>query len=136
MARGNHLCRGRKVLRGKCCKILYLTLKFVLYSFEGIICNIIILIVNYSRETISESFIWRVCYQISSALQECHSRSSRHDGIMVLHRDLKPANVFLDCDNNVKIGDFGLARILHPDTSYTKTCVGTPYYMSPVSSSF
>ena len=31
----------------------------------------------------------------------------------------------------MKLGDFGLARILH-NTSLAKTFVGTPYYMSPV----
>ena len=53
--------------------------------------------------------------------------------IQVLHRDLKPANVFLDKELNVKLGDFGLARILHHNFSLAKTFVGSPYYMSPVS---
>ena len=69
-------------------------------------------------------------YQLVEALQECHRRK---DGAHVLHRDLKPANVFLDSNNNVKLGDFGLARVLQHDTSFAKTFVGTPYYMSPVS---
>ena len=56
-----------------------------------------------------------------------------HTCIQVLHRDLKPANVFLDGSKNVKLGDFGLARILHHNFSLAKTFVGTPYYMSPVS---
>ena len=45
---------------------------------------------------------------------------------------MKPANVFLDMDKNVKLGDFGLARVLQHDTSFANTFVGTPYYMSPV----
>ena len=69
--------------------------------------------------------------QLMLALKECHRRS---DGrATVLHRDLKPANIFLDIKQNVKLGDFGLARILNHDTSFAKTFVGTPYYMSPVS---
>ena len=71
--------------------------------------------------------------QLVEALQECHRRK---DGAHVLHRDLKPANVFLDGNNNVKLGDFGLARVLQHDTSFAKTFVGTPYYMSPVSCMF
>ena len=53
--------------------------------------------------------------------------------LQILHRDLKPANVFLDEGRNVKLGDFGLARILHHNFSLAKTFVGSPYYMSPVS---
>lgn len=73
----------------------------------------------------------RVMTQLTLALKECHRRSD--GGHTVLHRDLKPANVFLDSKHNVKLGDFGLARILNHDTSFAKTFVGTPYYMSPVS---
>jgi serine/threonine protein kinase len=36
----------------------------------------------------------------------------------------------------VKLGDFGLARVLSHDMSMAKTFVGTPYYMSPVRMEF
>ncbi|XP_033735356.1 serine/threonine-protein kinase Nek2-like isoform X1 [Pecten maximus] len=75
-----------------------------------------------------EEFVWKILVQITMALQECHRRKN---GKAVLHRDLKPANIFLDSDDNVKLGDFGLARVLHHETSFAKTYVGTPYYMSP-----
>ena len=70
--------------------------------------------------------------QLGLALQACHSQrqKSGNQG-KILHRDLKPANVFLDENQNVKLGDFGLARVLNHDTSFAKTFVGTPYYMSP-----
>ncbi|KAM6433188.1 serine/threonine-protein kinase Nek2 [Rhynochetos jubatus] len=80
------------------------------------------------RHYLEESFVLRVLAQLTLALKECHRRS---DGGVTVHRDLKPANVFLDGKQNVKLGDFGLARILHHDTSFAKTFVGTPYYMSP-----
>ncbi|XP_030577594.1 serine/threonine-protein kinase Nek2 isoform X1 [Archocentrus centrarchus] len=81
------------------------------------------------RRYVEEQFILRVMAQLTLALKECHRRS---DGrATVLHRDLKPANIFLDIRQNVKLGDFGLARILNHDTSFAKTFVGTPYYMSP-----
>ncbi|XP_015203581.1 serine/threonine-protein kinase Nek2 [Lepisosteus oculatus] len=81
------------------------------------------------RRYLDEEFILRVLTQLALALKECHRRSD--GGHTVLHRDLKPANIFLDAKQNVKLGDFGLARILNHDTSFAKTFVGTPYYMSP-----
>ncbi|KAF5888275.1 serine/threonine-protein kinase Nek2, partial [Clarias magur] len=81
------------------------------------------------KRYLEEEFVLRVMAQLSLALKECHSRND--GGSTVLHRDLKPANVFLDAKQNVKLGDFGLARILEHDTSFAKTFVGTPYYMSP-----
>lgn len=65
---------------------------------------------------------------------------------IVMHRDIKPENIFLstetalsqingekrDDENHVvKLGDFGLAKSLNPETEFAKTYVGTPYYMSP-----
>ncbi|NXM86114.1 NEK2 kinase, partial [Oenanthe oenanthe] len=81
-----------------------------------------------AKHFLDESFVLRVLTQLTLALKECHRRS---DGGVTVHRDLKPANVFLDGKQNVKLGDFGLARILHHDTSFATTFVGTPYYMSP-----
>uniref|UniRef100_A0A8C6P0L8 Serine/threonine-protein kinase Nek2 n=1 Tax=Nothobranchius furzeri TaxID=105023 RepID=A0A8C6P0L8_NOTFU len=81
------------------------------------------------RRYLEERFILRVMAQLTLALKECHRR--RDGRATVLHRDLKPANIFLDIKQNVKLGDFGLARILNHDTSFAKTFVGTPYYMSP-----
>jgi len=82
---------------------------------------------------LEEEFIWKILIQLTQALHECHQRKN---GRAVLHRDMKPANVFLDTDKNVKLGDFGLARVLHHETSFANTYVGTPYYMSPVKTDF
>lgn len=34
----------------------------------------------------------------------------------ILHRDLKPGNIFIDANSNIKIGDFGLARVMNGES--------------------
>lgn len=79
------------------------------------------------QDFIAEDVIWKIFTQIVLALNECHTRKTNK----ILHRDLKPANIFLDAQNNIKLGDFGLARVLNENSTFAQTHVGTPYYMSP-----
>ncbi|MGW3245655.1 tetratricopeptide repeat protein [Streptomyces sp. NPDC001070] len=70
-----------------------------------------------------------IAVQTAAALAYTHARG-------IVHRDLKPANVMRLTDGDVKICDFGIARLGH-DIGFTSrltgtgVAMGTPHYMSP-----
>ena len=82
------------------------------------------------KDFVAEDVIWKIFMQVLLALNECHTATEEKPHV-ILHRDLKPGNLFFDKNNNVKLGDFGLCRILSAESQYAHTNVGTPYYMSP-----
>uniref|UniRef100_UPI0037E7B9C2 serine/threonine-protein kinase Nek5-like n=1 Tax=Semicossyphus pulcher TaxID=241346 RepID=UPI0037E7B9C2 len=63
--------------------------------------------------------------QICLGLKHIHDRK-------ILHRDIKAQNIFLTNGGmKAKLGDFGIARMLNNTMELARTCVGTPYYLSP-----
>ncbi|HEX8169395.1 MAG TPA: protein kinase [Thermoanaerobaculia bacterium] len=62
--------------------------------------------------------------------QICEAVAFAH-AMNIVHRDLKPANIFLLPNGQVKILDFGLARLGHSSMTGTGAVLGTPNYMSP-----
>lgn len=67
------------------------------------------------KESMPEDKVWKVLSQLTSALFACHRRK---EGSRILHRDLKPGNVFFDGNGNVKLGDFGLSRMMGDESVY------------------
>ena len=73
---------------------------------------------------IEEKIIWIIFIQLSLGLSYLHHKK-------ILHRDIKTKNIFIKNNLTVKIGDFGIAKILNSTSSYAHTFIGTPYYISP-----
>ncbi|XP_068043197.1 serine/threonine-protein kinase Nek1 isoform X14 [Anomalospiza imberbis] len=73
----------------------------------------------FSEDQILDWFV-----QICLALKHIHDRK-------ILHRDIKSQNIFLTKDGTIQLGDFGIARVLNSTAELARTCIGTPYYLSP-----
>ncbi|GLV36975.1 Phosphorylase kinase gamma [Carabus blaptoides fortunei] len=73
--------------------------------------------------TLSEKKTRYIMRQVFESVQYIHSRH-------IVHRDLKPENILLDDSLNVKITDFGFAKVLTADEKLFDLC-GTPGYLAP-----
>jgi NIMA (never in mitosis gene a)-related kinase 1/4/5 len=62
--------------------------------------------------------------QLALAVAYIHNRK-------VLHRDLKPGNVMITKDGQIRLGDFGISKLLAHTHAEARTIVGTPIYLSP-----
>jgi serine/threonine-protein kinase len=68
-----------------------------------------------------------ILLQVAAALQKASVSG-------IVHRDIKPENILLTREGEVKVADFGLARILGDDDAHLTqvgVTMGTPMYMSP-----
>lgn len=67
---------------------------------------------------------------INWLIQTCLALKYIHN-LHVIHRDIKPQNLFLTKNGIIKIGDFGISKILNKNHTKTNTHIGTPLYMAP-----
>jgi serine/threonine-protein kinase len=74
---------------------------------------------------INESRALKIFAQTLDAVGYAHSRN-------IIHRDIKPSNIMVSLNDDVKIMDFGIAKLLgERSLTGTGAKVGTLYYMSP-----
>ncbi len=78
---------------------------------------------------VSPALALEIVASVCDALAYAHGKG-------VVHRDIKPANVMISVDGQVKVADFGLARLTDPGPdpsghTVTGAILGTPDYMAP-----
>ncbi|MFH1231946.1 MAG: serine/threonine-protein kinase [Planctomycetota bacterium] len=68
----------------------------------------------------------KIVKDVSSALSIAHQKG-------IVHRDIKPENIMINSNGEIKLMDFGLARVLDVASHLSRTgdILGTPYYLSP-----
>jgi NIMA (never in mitosis gene a)-related kinase len=76
------------------------------------------------NEFFTETEIMNWFVQLCLSLEYIHGKK-------ILHRDIKSSNVFLTRNNTIKLGDFGISKVLENTNDQAITVQGTPYYMSP-----
>ncbi len=76
------------------------------------------------QEPIDRARAISIVLQILDALSYAHKKG-------VIHRDIKPSNIMIDAEGQVKITDFGIARLDTTDLTRTGMVLGSPGYMSP-----
>ena len=87
--------KDKRIEEGKINRDVYLVFEFMKHDLFGIISNNIV----YNLSQIKYIF-----HELVLGLKYLHDNN-------ILHRDLKPLNILLNAKNEIKIGDFGLARI-------------------------
>eukprot|EP00941_MAST-03F_sp_MAST-3F-sp1_P006366 g6366.t1 len=98
-------------------------------TFHSLICDKVESKDNASADFayFSEATVWDWSLQLILALGHMHKHK-------IIHRDVKPLNVMLARNENnarVKLGDFGISKVLKNNETKAHECVGTPYYLSP-----
>lgn len=78
-----------------------------------------------------QDYALSITAHVLDALEYAHSRG-------IVHRDIKPANVLLNLEGQVKIADFGLAKVIrdegdadHPALTMSNVALGTPDFVAP-----
>ena len=78
---------------------------------------------NHGGRKLDEKKVIDWAAQIALAIFYMHDKR-------ILHRDIKTPNIFIS-DKIVKLGDFGISKVLDEKVDLASTSIGTPYYMSP-----
>jgi len=82
------------------------------------------------RQLLDEVPVMDIPDAIAIMLQVLDALTSAHEQ-GVIHQDIKPGNIMLTTDHRVKVGDFGISKLMNVETTTIFSTIGTPSYMSP-----
>ena len=68
--------------------------------------------------------VMKIAASVADALAYAHENG-------VVHRDIKPPNIMIQSSGEIKVADFGIARVMDSSKTTTGVILGTPSYMSP-----
>ena len=71
-----------------------------------------------------ERDLWSVLVQTLAGLKALHS-------LNIMHRDIKCANILINANNQCKLADFNVSKVVNAQEGFVRTQTGTPYYASP-----
>ncbi|KAA6385131.1 MAG: putative NEK protein kinase [Streblomastix strix] len=102
-------------------KYLYLVLEY----YEGGDLTEVIADLRERKESVDEDYAWQILSQLVFTVNFLHFNR-------VLYKDMKPENIFLTKNRKeIRLGDFGISKVLDSEKSFTKTMSMTPEYASP-----
>ena len=78
---------------------LYILIEF----FEGIDLKSFINCYKYKNKSMEEKLIYKIILDICEGLKEIHNNN-------LIYRDIKPENIFINKNNKIKIGNFGVSK--------------------------
>ncbi|HUS31874.1 MAG TPA: serine/threonine-protein kinase [Kofleriaceae bacterium] len=116
---------------GKVDNSLFIAMEFV----DGI--DVLALLREYAtrRRKIAPELAAYICHEVLDALDYAHNAKDENgNSLGIVHRDISPSNVLLSVRGDVKLVDFGIARLIDPDRAHkskTGTLKGKYGYMSP-----
>ncbi len=111
------------------------TLSIVMELISGISLKTLMENCHQSRTLIPLEVAIEIVESIAKGIQYAHSffDQETQSRVRIIHRDLSPHNIMLDTTGQVKILDFGIAKVLHEsqDATNTSSLNGKVGYLSP-----